>query len=86
MYGSVATAVGSKSGRLQVRPSHVRATLYLSNITVGAIKRPEISLRTAQDIAKAGRHAAHGVHHYLQSQPQLLSVLSAEFQCEFGRQ
>lgn len=80
--GSISTAAGSSGGKFNVSPRAVQAALYLPVISVEAIKAPAMSLRTAQTIAKAARHAAHGVHSYLARNPKLLARLIAESKLE----
>jgi hypothetical protein len=77
IYGSIATAAGSKEGRLQVRPSWVRLALYLDDITAAGAGQDGMSLRSAQEVAKAARHAAQGVHSYIERHPQVETRLMA---------
>ncbi len=77
IYGSIATAAGSKEGRLQVRPSWVRLALYLDEITAAEAGRDGMSLRSAQEVAKAARHAAQGIQSYIQRNPKVEARLLA---------
>lgn len=77
IYGSIATAIGSASGKLRARVSDVRHAVSLPVISAEAVRGPYMSLRTAQGVAKAARHAAHGIHHFLLRRPELLSRANA---------
>lgn len=78
IHGSIASSVGTTKGQLNVRSSEVTAALYLKAISVEAVKRPDMPDRSARSIAQAARHAARGIDHYLNNQPQLLEVLKLE--------
>ena len=58
--GSIITSAGVTNGKINVKARAVIGALFLSEITADACKTNEYSLRTAQRIAKAARHAAHG--------------------------
>lgn len=78
IYGSTATAVGSNNGQLRVRSGDVLIALYRDIISVEKVRQPGMSARTAQEIAKAARHAAHGVESYLDRHSALKVRLIAE--------
>ncbi|WP_141228781.1 hypothetical protein [Pseudomonas lundensis] len=82
VYGSVATGAGSSNGKLNVSPKSVIGALHLRTISTGALKTPEMSLRTAQTIAKAARHAAHGIDSYLARHPEIKERLALELASE----
>lgn len=63
--GSIITSAGVTNGKINVKARAVIGALFLSEITAEACKTSEISLRTAQRIAKAARHAAHGIALYV---------------------
>ncbi|MGP4956992.1 hypothetical protein [Pseudomonas helleri] len=77
VYGSVATAVGSNKGQLRVRSGDVLAALRLEIIVVKTIQQSGMSNRTAQEIAKAARHAVHGIESYLNRHSAKLKQLTA---------
>ncbi|POA61141.1 hypothetical protein C1885_06005 [Pseudomonas sp. GW531-R1] len=78
VYGSVATAGGTSKGKLNVKPGCVLAALHLKDVSAGAIRTADMSLRTAQAIAKAARHAAHGIDFYLVRHPAIRTRLALE--------
>lgn len=78
VYGSVATAAGASKGQLNVKPGSVLAALHLATVSAGAVKTTEMSTRTAQTIAKAARHAAHGINRYLDRHPAIRVRLMLE--------
>lgn len=80
--GSIASSVGESKGQLNIRVSEVCAALHLKVISVAAIKRPNMSDRTAQSIAQATRHAARGIFHYLFRHPQVQARLVEEYEQE----
>lgn len=85
IYGSTVTAAGVSAGKLNVRPGSVIAAMHLKIISTAAIKTPMISERTAQTVAKAARHAIHGVACYLDRHPATKAKLDLELSYEFGR-
>lgn len=78
VYGSVATAGGVSKGKLNVKPRCVLAALHLADVSAGAVRTADMSLRTAQTIAKAARHAAHGIDFYLDRHPVIRARLMHE--------
>lgn len=82
VYVSTATGAGSSSGKLNVQPRAVLAALYLKTISTNAVKTADISLRTAQTIAKAARHAAHGIGCYLDRHPMTKAQMDLELSYE----
>lgn len=76
VYGAVATAAGASKGKLNVKPSAVLAALHLSAISTRAVWVSEMSQRTAQSIAKATRHAAHGIAAFLDRHPAIKTGLT----------
>ena len=82
LRGSIASSVGAHKGQLNVRTSDVVAALHLRIITVRAIKRPDMGDRTAQSIAKAARHAARGIDHYLHRHPHIKAGLVETIELE----
>lgn len=82
--GSIYTSAGTNttSGKVNVKSRSVVAALFLSEITAEACKTSEISLRTAQRIAKAARHAAHGIASYVERHPKIKDDLGAELAVE----
>ena len=82
IYGSVATGAGSSNGKLNIRAKSVVGALHLRTISTGAVKAADMSLRTAQTIAKAARHAAHGIDSYLARHPEIKERLALELASE----
>nr|WP_148050787.1 hypothetical protein [Pseudomonas chlororaphis] len=78
VYGAVATAAGASKGRLNVKPGCVLAALHLATVSTGAVKIADMSIRTAQTITKAARHAAHGIAFYLNRHPAIRTQLALE--------
>lgn len=76
--GSIITSAGVTNGKINVKARAVIGALFLSEITADACKTNEYSLRTAQRIAKAARHAAHGIASYVQRHPAIKAELMAE--------
>ncbi|MCJ2370412.1 hypothetical protein [Pseudomonas sp. RGM 3321] len=84
IYGSTVTAAGVSAGKLNVRPCSVIAAMHLKIISTAAIKTPMISERTAQTVAKAARHAIHGVACYLDRHPASKAKLDLELSYELA--
>lgn len=82
--GSIATAAGTSktSGRFNVSPAKVKAAMHCSTISVAALQVPTMSTRAAQLLAKATRHAVHGVSSYLDRHPEIRARLIAEVNAE----
>jgi len=78
IYGSTVTAAGVSAGKLNVRPASVIAAMHLTNLSTAAVKTPTVSERAAQTIAKAARHAIHGVASYLDRYPMTKAKLDLE--------
>lgn len=76
--GSIITSAGVTNGKINVKARAVIGALFLSEITADACKTIEISLRTAQRIAKAARHAAHGIASYVDRHPGIKAEIGAE--------
>lgn len=86
LYGSIASSVGAHKGQLNVRVSDVYAALFLSEISTAAIRRHGMSERSVQSIAKAARHVASGIWHYLHRHPVLRDRVKNEVQTELALQ
>lgn len=82
VYGSVATGAGSSNGKFNVSPKSIIGALHLRTISTDAVKTADMSLRTAQTIAKAARHAAHGIDSYLARHPEIKERLALELASE----
>ena len=80
--GSIITSAGVTNGKINVKARAVIGALFLSEITAEACKTSEISLRTAQRIAKAARHAAHGIALYVDRHPGIKAEIGAEIGLE----
>ncbi|WP_346395485.1 hypothetical protein [Pseudomonas syringae] len=76
--GSIITSAGVTNGKINVKARAVIGALFLSEITAEACKTSEISLRTAQRIAKAARHAAHGIASYVERHPRIKAEIDVE--------
>ncbi|MCK9739057.1 hypothetical protein [Pseudomonas syringae] len=76
--GSIITSAGVTNGKINVKARAVIGALFLSEITAEACKTSEISLRTAQRIAKAARHAAHGIASYVERHPRIKADIDVE--------
>lgn len=76
--GSISTSAGTTNGKTNVRTRAVINALFLSEITAEACKTGEVSLRTAQRVAKAARHAAYGIATYVECHSELWAELAAE--------
>ena len=76
--GSIITSAGVTNGKINVKARAVIGALFLSEITAEACQTSEISLRTAQRIAKAARHAAHGIASYVDRHPGIKAEIGAE--------
>lgn len=72
IFGSCLTAVGQSHNVCNVAMDEVVGALYLREFKVETMGAQGTSLRKAQRVIKAARHAAHGIHHYLVSRPKLL--------------
>lgn len=82
--GSIYTSAGTNtnSGKVNVNSGAVVAALFLSEISAESCQSGEYTLRTAQRIAKAARHAAHGIASYVERQPKIKAELEAELAVE----
>mgnify|MGYP001547665259 FL=1 len=76
--GSIITSAGVTNGKINVKARAVIGALFATEITAEACKTGEISLRTAQRIAKAARHAAHGIASYVERHPSIKAELDSE--------
>lgn len=80
--GSIITSAGVTNGKINIKARAVIGALFLSEITANACKTSEISLRTAQRVAKAARHAAHGIASYVERHPAIKAEIGAEISSE----
>jgi len=80
--GSIATSAGTTNGKVNVKVRAVLAALFLTGITADACQTGEYTLRTAQRVAKAARHAAHGIVSYIERHPEIKGALAAELGTE----
>lgn len=80
--GSIITSAGVSNGKINVKLRAVIGALFLSEITAEACQTSEISLRTAQRIAKAARHAAHGIASYVERHPAIRTEIEVEIGAE----
>ncbi|MGB6210839.1 hypothetical protein [Pseudomonas mandelii] len=78
IHGSILTSAGRSNGKINVKARAVIGALFLSEISADACMTSEHTLRTAQRIAKAARHAAHGIASYVERHPALKAELEAE--------
>ena len=76
--GSIITSAGVTNGKINVKARSVIGALFATEITAEACKTSEISLRTAQRIAKAARHAAHGIASYVERHPTIKAEIDVE--------
>ena len=76
--GSIITSAGVMNGKINVKARSVIGALFATEITAEVCKTSEISLRTAQRIAKAARHAAHGIASYVERHPSIKAELYSE--------
>ncbi|WP_426155868.1 hypothetical protein [Pseudomonas sp. TSRC2-2] len=82
--GSIYTSAGTNttSGKVNVKSRSVVAALFLSEISAESCRTSEYTLRTAQRIAKAARHAAHGIASYVERHPKIKAELETEMAVE----
>jgi len=80
--GSIITSAGISNGKINVKTGAVIGALFAEDITAEVCKTQEISLRTAQRVAKAARHAAHGIASYVDRHPELKAEVEAEVSAE----
>lgn len=80
--GSIFTSAGVTNGKINVRAPAVISALFQSDITAANCKTAEITLRTAQRIAKTARHAADGIASYIERHLPLRDRLGAELAAE----
>lgn len=78
IHGSICTSAGISNGKINVKAPAVIGALFLAEITAEACQTSEYTLRTAQRIAKAARHAAHGIASYVERHPNVKADLDAE--------
>lgn len=81
IHGSISTSAGRSGGKINVKQRAVVNALFLSEITAEACMGGGIALRTAQRVAKAARHAAHGIATYLELHPKARAELDIEARC-----
>ncbi|MBV7524375.1 hypothetical protein KW834_08140 [Pseudomonas sp. PDM29] len=82
IHGSILTSAGRSNGKINVKTRAIIGALFLSEISADACMTSERTLRTAQRIAKAARHAAHGIASYVERHPALKAELEAELAIE----
>jgi hypothetical protein len=82
IHGSILTSAGRSNGKINVKARAVIGALFLSEISADACVTSEHTLRTAQRIAKAARHAAHGIASYVERHPKLKAELEATIRAE----
>lgn len=82
IHGSILTSAGVSNGKINVKARAVIGALFLSEISADACVTNEHTLRTAQRIAKAARHAAHGIASYVERHPMIKAELEAELGAE----
>ncbi|MBH3426507.1 hypothetical protein [Pseudomonas alkylphenolica] len=82
IHGSICTSAGTSNGKINVKARAVIGALFLSEISAEACQTSEYTLRTAQRIAKAARHAAHGIASYVERHPKLKAELDATIEAE----
>ena len=82
IHGSILTSAGRSNGKINVKARAVIGALFLSEISADACVTSEHTLRTAQRIAKAARHAAHGIASYVDRHPKLKAELEATIEAE----
>lgn len=82
IHGSILTSAGRSNGKINVKTRAVIGALFLSEISADSCMTSEHTLRTAQRIAKAARHAAHGIASYVERHPALKAELEADLAIE----
>lgn len=82
IHGSILTSAKTSNGKINVKTRAVIRALFLSEISAEACQTCEYSLRTAQRIAKAACHAAHGIASYVERHPMLKAELEAKIEAE----
>jgi len=82
IHGSILTSAGRSNGKINVKTRAVIGALFLSEISAESCQTSEYTLRTAQRIAKAARHAAHGIASYVDRHPKIKAELEAEIGVE----
>jgi hypothetical protein len=82
IHGSICTSAGTRNGKINVKARAVIGALFLSEISAEACQTCEYTLRTAQRIAKAARHVAHGIASYVERHPKLKAELEANIEAE----
>jgi hypothetical protein len=82
IHGSIITSAEVSNGKINVKARAVIGALFLSEISREACQTSEYSPRTAQRIAKAARHAAHGIASYMERHPAIKAGLEAEIGVE----
>lgn len=78
IHGSILSSAGTSNGKINVRPRAVIGALFLPEISAEACQTSEHTLRTAQRIAKAARHAADGLASFIERHPSIKARLEAE--------
>ncbi|EJM25760.1 hypothetical protein [Pseudomonas sp. GM25] len=74
IFGSCLRAAGQSQNVCNVAMNEVVGTLYLHEFKVETLVTQGTSLRKAQRIIKAARHASHGINNYLRRRPKLLKL------------
>ncbi|MEO8642274.1 hypothetical protein [Pseudomonas sp.] len=82
IHGSILTSAGVSNGKINVKSRAVIGALFLSEISTESCQTGEYSSRTAMRIAKAARHAAHGIASYVERHPAIKAELEAELGAE----
>lgn len=82
IFGSCLTAAGQSQNVCNVSMNEVIGALYLREFKVDTLVAQGTSLRKAQRVIKAARHAAHGIHCYLLRRPELLRCYEDAYKLE----
>lgn len=82
IHGSILTSAKTSNGKINVKARAVIRAMFFSEISAEACQASEYSLRTAQRIAKAACHAAHGIATYVERHPKLKAELEAKVEVE----
>jgi hypothetical protein len=82
IQGATITGAGVSNGKINVKVRAVIGAMFLTTITAEACMTNGVGERAAQRIAKAARHAAHGIASYIERRPALKRWLQVEMAYE----
>lgn len=83
LFGSCITSAGQSGNVSNVSPPDVVGALHLPEFKVQPLLDKGVGVRKAQRVIGAARHAAHGIHNHLLSNPHIMKVYKDRADIEY---